>query len=119
MPLDHAYRYLLNGNILAAHTFITHYTTIVVSRSPSLRLSSQPTPVPIGPSDAPKGEVVLTTDPALNFSQLAVLTCQRAQGDRNKIVRESWVRLCGTYASKGGIMAMSEVKKVGLRKVSV
>jgi hypothetical protein len=109
--------YLLNGNILAAHIFITHYTTTMVSRSPSLRLSSQPNPLPIGPADAPKGEVVLTTDSALNFLQLALLACQRAQGDRNKVVRESWVRLCATYTSKGGIMATPEVKKA-LQEVS-
>jgi hypothetical protein len=48
----------------------------------------------------------------LNFCQLAVLTCQRAQGDRSKIVRESWVRLCGTYQSKGGVLASPEVRTV-------
>jgi hypothetical protein len=103
--------YLLNGNILAAHTFITHFTVTIVSRSPSLRSSSQPTPLPLGPSDTTSGEVILTTDSVLNFSQLAVLTCQRAQGDRNKVARESWVRLCGTYQSKGGILTTPEVRK--------
>jgi len=109
--------YLLNGNIMAAHTFITHFTTTIVSRSPSIRSSFQPAPLPIGASDAPSGEVVLTTDLALNFAQLAVLTCQRAQGDRNKAARESWVRLCGTYQIKGGILATPEVRKA-LQEVS-
>jgi len=106
------YRYLQNGNILASHTFITHYTTTLLSRFPSYRSPSQPTSLPIGLPDAPRGEVTLTTDPVLNFCQLAVLTCQRAQGDRSKIVRESWVRLCGTYQSKGGVLASPEVRAV-------
>ncbi|KAG1822242.1 hypothetical protein EV424DRAFT_1398646, partial [Suillus variegatus] len=50
-----------------------------------------------------------TTEPVLNFCQLAVLTCQRANGEKNKVMRESWVRLCGTYQSKGGILATREV----------
>jgi hypothetical protein len=41
------------------------------------------------------------------------LTCQRAQGERNKAVRESWVRLCGTYQSRGGLLATPEVRQVG------
>jgi golgi to ER traffic protein 4 len=48
----------------------------------------------------------------INFAQLAVLTCQRAQGERNKVMRESWVRLCGTYQSRGGVLAQPEVRKV-------
>ncbi|KAG1794511.1 hypothetical protein EV424DRAFT_1530264 [Suillus variegatus] len=48
--------------------------------------------------------------PVLNFCQLAVLTCQRANGEKNKVIRESWVRLCGTYQSKGGVLATREVR---------
>ena len=57
-------------------------------------------------------EVILVNEPIVNFAQLAVLTCQRAQGERNKAVRESWVRLCGTYQSKGGVLATPEVRQV-------
>lgn len=57
-------------------------------------------------------EIVFTTDSTINFCQLAVLTCQRANGERNKAIRESWVRLCGTYQSKGGVLATKEVRIV-------
>lgn len=57
-------------------------------------------------------EVILVKDQVVNFAQLAVLTCQRAQGERNKAVRESWVRLCGTYQSRGGLLASPEVRQV-------
>jgi hypothetical protein len=105
-------RYLQNGNILAAHTFITRFTTTLISRSNSLRSPSQPTALTIGSPDDPSGEVILTVDSVLNFCQLAVATCQRAQGDRNKAAREAWVRLCGTYQSKGGVLASPEVRMV-------
>jgi len=109
--------YLQNGNILAAHTFVTHFTTTLLSRSPSYRSQCQPTPLPIGLADGLIGEVTLTNDPVVNFCQLAVLTCQRAQGDRSKAARESWVRLCGTYQSKGGILAAPEVR-TALQEIS-
>jgi hypothetical protein len=51
-------------------------------------------------------------EPLLNFCQLAVLTCQRANREKNQAIRESWVRLCGTYQSKGGILATKEVRAV-------
>ncbi|KAJ7284401.1 hypothetical protein C8J57DRAFT_1119279 [Mycena rebaudengoi] len=90
--------YLQNGNILGARTFITHFVA-ALPQAPE-------TPLQIG--DA---EVVLVKDQVVNFAQLAVLTCQRAQGDRNKVVRESWVRLCGTYQSRGGLLATVEVRQ--------
>ena len=105
-------RYLQNGNILAAHTFITHFTATLISRYPSRRYPSESTSLSVGSPENPSGEVTLTTDPVLNFCQLAVLTCQRAQGDRNKATRESWVRLCGTYQSKGGVLASPPVRTV-------
>jgi len=94
--------YLQNGNILAARTFITHFT----SSLPRTIYLQSASPIAIGSS-----EVVLVKDPLVNFAQLAVLTCQRAQGDKNKVVRESWVRLCGTYQSKGGLLASPEVRR--------
>ncbi|KAF7375287.1 hypothetical protein MSAN_00415500 [Mycena sanguinolenta] len=90
--------YLQNGNILGAHTFITHFVSALPPASD--------TPLQVG--DA---EVILVKDQVVNFAQLAVLTCQRAQGERNKAVRESWVRLCGTYQSKGGLLATPEVRQ--------
>jgi len=96
--------YLQNGNILAARTFIDHFTFALPE---SLRSKSSTDPIPIGSSS-----VILTADSVVNFAQLAVLTCQRAQGDQSKLMRESWVRLCGTYQSKGRLLAQPEVRKV-------
>ncbi|KAJ7470795.1 hypothetical protein FB451DRAFT_1252276 [Mycena latifolia] len=90
--------YLQNGNILGARTFITHFVSALPRASD----------VPMQVGDA---EVVLVKDQVVNFAQLVVLTCQRAQGDRNKAVRESWVRLCGTYQSRGGLLATVEVRQ--------
>ena len=109
-----ASRYLLNGNILAARTFITHFVAQSTSRRPTLLSSSQPAPIPVGKAadGEVQDEITFTTEPVLNFAQLAVRACQRAQGDRNKTMREAWVRLCGTYQSKGGLIAHREVRKV-------
>jgi len=104
--------YLLNGNILAARTFITHFVSQITSKRPELVSTLQSTPIPIRTSkEGQADEIVFTTDSVLNFAQLAVLTCQRAQGAQNKAMREAWVRLCGTYQSKGGLMATTEVRK--------
>ncbi|KAF7773509.1 hypothetical protein Agabi119p4_5676 [Agaricus bisporus var. burnettii] len=94
--------YLLNGNILAARTFIKHFLSgLPKTYTPSANIVS------IGDND----EVVITSDPLINFCQLAIVTCQRADGDQNKVARESWVRLCGTYLSQGGPLAAPEVRK--------
>ena len=107
-------RYLQNGNILAARTFISHFVAQSTSRRPSLQSAHQPSPIPVGKSaaDTDQDEIVFTTVSELNFAQLAVRACQRAQGDKNKAMREAWVRLCGTYQSKGGPIAHREVRKV-------
>ncbi|CDO74942.1 hypothetical protein BN946_scf184945.g14 [Trametes cinnabarina] len=106
-------RYLQNGNILAARTFINHFVSQLTSRRSSLLSPHQPTPIPVGkPTDSEMDEITFTTDSTLNFAQLAVRACQRAQGDKNKIMREAWVRLCGTYQSKGGLVSNREVRKI-------
>ncbi|KAF8151024.1 hypothetical protein B0H34DRAFT_731040 [Crassisporium funariophilum] len=94
--------YLLNGNVLAARSFIKHFTA---GLPPLVRLESDST-IPVGEKD----EVTMTKDSLVNFSQMAVLTCQRAQGDQNKVMRESWVRLCGTYQGKSGLLASPEIR---------
>ncbi|KAI0635867.1 hypothetical protein C8Q77DRAFT_597016 [Trametes polyzona] len=104
--------YLQNGNILAARTFIDHFVSQLTARRPSLLSPHQPSPIPIGkPTNGEQDEIIFTTDSTLNFAQLAVRACQRAQGDKNKAMREAWVRLCGTYQSKGGLVAQREVRK--------
>ncbi|KAK7032748.1 hypothetical protein R3P38DRAFT_3312881 [Favolaschia claudopus] len=75
--------YLQNGNILGARTFITHFVAALPRTSEA--------PLQVGDT-----EVILVQDGVVNFAQLAVLTCQRAQGERNKAVRESWEGLLAT-----------------------
>ncbi|KAF9007461.1 cytoplasmic protein [Cyathus striatus] len=95
--------YLLNGNILASKTFIKHFISLLPKD-----ILTAATPIQVGETD----EVIMTKDPIVNFAQMAVLTCQRAQGDKSKVMRESWVRLCGTYQSRGGVLAAPEVRRV-------
>ncbi|KAF9558840.1 hypothetical protein CPC08DRAFT_763698 [Agrocybe pediades] len=94
--------YLQNGNVLAAKTFIKHF---VAALPASVQLEPDSV-LPVGNKD----EVKMTKDSLINFSQMAVLTCQRAQGDQNKVMRESWVRLCGTYQSKIAALATPEMR---------
>lgn len=101
-------RYLQNGNILAARTFISQFIAQLISSRPKLRSPLQTSPLPV----TPNSEVIHTTEPLLNFCQLAVLTCQRANREKNQAIREGWVRLCGTYQSKGGVLATKEVRAV-------
>jgi len=104
--------YLQNGNVLAARTFISQFVSQITIARPSLLSTIQSTPVLLPRPNGEPDEVIFTTDQTLNFAQLAVRTCQRAQGDRNKPMREAWVRLCGTYQSKGGLLGTREVRKV-------
>ncbi|KAJ3516513.1 hypothetical protein NLJ89_g1075 [Agrocybe chaxingu] len=95
--------YLINGNVLAAKTFIKHYTAAL----PASVKSESDSTITVGDKD----EVVMTKDSLVNFCQIAVLTCQRAQGDQNKVMRESWIRLCGTYQGKVGLLATPEMRR--------
>ncbi len=108
-------RYLQNGNILAARAFITHLVSQLAASRPDFISPIQSTPIPIGkPVSGTPDEIVFTTDSLVNFAQLAVRACQRSQGDKNKVMREAWIRLCGSYQSKGGLLAVKEVRKVRL-----
>ncbi|KAL0578087.1 hypothetical protein V5O48_003905 [Marasmius crinis-equi] len=93
---------LLNGNVLAARAFINAF----VSGLPG-SVHSDAVPLSIGSNH----ELLITKDSLVNFAQLAVATCQRAHGDKNKAMRESWIRLCGTYQSRGGPLAAPEMRK--------
>lgn len=98
--------YLLEGNILAARTFLSHFISHLSSTRSSILTDK--TPLNVGETS---DVVYVTSDQVFNFLQLAVLTCQRAQGDKNKTIREAWVRLCGSYQSKGGLMADPNMRK--------
>lgn len=103
-------RYLENGNVRAARTFINHFVHKFTAAYPAFTSTTKPNPIPLGTTD----EITLTTDGTINFAQVAVRLCQRAQGDKNKMMRESWIRLCGTYQSRGGVLAQNEIRKVGV-----
>ncbi|KAG8948376.1 hypothetical protein FRC03_000731 [Tulasnella sp. 419] len=91
--------YLLTTNILAARTFLSHFLSLVLAAQPNLLL--QQTSVPITP-DTPGSEMWVTNNPTLNFLQLAIATCQRADPQANGgAARNAWVRLCSRYA--GGV----------------
>ncbi|KAJ7328698.1 hypothetical protein DFH08DRAFT_709198, partial [Mycena albidolilacea] len=90
--------YLQNSNILTVCTFITHFVAALPRASDS--------PLQVGDV-----KVVLVKDQVVNFTQLVVLTCQHVQGQCNKAVQESWVRLCGNYQSRGGLLATPEVRQ--------
>ncbi|KAI0034557.1 cytoplasmic protein [Vararia minispora EC-137] len=97
--------YLLDGNILAARTFLSAFLSHLPLADPPFR-SSEPNPIPIGGDDA----ITFTGVPVLNFIQLLIRVIQRADGERNKPMREAWVRLCGTYQSRGRVLATGEVR---------
>jgi len=94
-------RYLLNGNILAARTFLGAFIPYI---SPS-----KGTAFPIGSTS---DEIIFTPDSSLNFAQLAVHTVQRAAGAQNKTAREAWIRLYGTYRSRAAFFAQPEIRVV-------
>jgi len=89
--------YLLNGNILASRNFLAGLISYI---SPSGEAF---------PVRASGDEILVTDDPLLNFAQLMVRTVQRAAGAQNKTARETWVRLCGAYQARGGILTHPEV----------
>jgi hypothetical protein len=93
-------RYLLNGNVLASRAFLAGFIFYIPPSGETLSVGTT------------GDEVLLTDDPLLNFAQLAVRSVQRAAGAQNKTAREAWIRLCGTYQSRGGVLAHPEVRLV-------
>ncbi|KAF8274694.1 cytoplasmic protein [Lactarius quietus] len=93
--------YLLNGNILAARTFLGAFISYI----------SPPggTTVPIGNTG---DEITFTPDSLLNFAQLAVRSVQRAAGTQNKTAREAWIRLCGTYQPRTALLTQPEIRVI-------
>jgi hypothetical protein len=109
---DSRSRYLVDGNLLAARAFISSFISGIVASTPSLTSSLSSEPVIITRSGEAGDEIVLTVDPVLNWTQLAVQACQRARGTDNKPIREAWVRLCGTYQARGGLLTQPYVRQV-------
>jgi hypothetical protein len=93
-------RYLLNGNILASRAFVAGLISYISPSGDTF---------PLGTTG---DEILVTDDSLLNFVQLAVRSVQRAAGAQNRTAREAWIRLCGTYQSRGGILSHPDVRLV-------
>ncbi|CCO34307.1 hypothetical protein BN14_08404 [Rhizoctonia solani AG-1 IB] len=84
-----------------------------------------PDPVPLKSPDSDLDEVQITTDPTLNFLQLAVQTCQRAgwgpeattseEERNNRVSREVWLRLASRYRTRivGGDVMRDIIDSLG------
>ncbi|WVQ85915.1 hypothetical protein IAT38_008083 [Cryptococcus sp. DSM 104549] len=109
-------------SILPSLTFLTTFLTHLSSPSSSYSSHILPSPIPSQTSFS-MSEVVLTTSPALNFCQLAVLTVQRApaqgvsgveaRGMDGGVGRE-WKMLCARYSRASGVkgvMGQQEVQE--------
>lgn len=101
--------YLVDGNISAARAFMSAFASSILASRPQL---ATPNTVSISRTGEMADDITITTDPLLNWAQLAVQTCQRAQGADNKPIREAWIRLCGTYQARGGPLAQPPVRQV-------
>ena len=100
---------------MAARAFLSHFVLQLTTTRPDLISTLQPSPIAVGKGPGVQSdEIILTTDSMVNWAQLALRTCQRAQGEKNKAMREAWVRLCGTYQSRGGLLTTKEVRKVSI-----
>ncbi|PVF98628.1 hypothetical protein CPB86DRAFT_806777 [Serendipita vermifera] len=102
--------YLIAGNVLAARTFLNQFLTTLIAARPSVLASPNPITIQAlkSASEPPStDEVYLTTDPVLNFLQLAIRACQRAKNPQpqGKQAQEAWIRLCGSYQSRRGLVA--------------
>jgi hypothetical protein len=107
-------------NILAANAFLTRFLALL--QTPSAPSAS----IFIGAAPGPTStdtEILLTTDPTLNFLQLAVATVQRApapgtsavqaRGTDGGVARE-WQQLVARYrriAGTDGVLASKEVSE--------
>ncbi|CAE6425813.1 unnamed protein product [Rhizoctonia solani] len=119
--------YLLNTSILAARTFITTFIGLLLASPQRATLINQhfPDPVALKSPDSDPDEVQITTDPTLNFLQLAIQTCQRAgwgpeartpeEEKYNRVSRETWLRLASRYRTRivGGDVMRDAIESLG------
>jgi hypothetical protein len=106
--------FLLAGNILSARVFLSHFLSLLITTKPSILAQPTPTTFPVVNSSSSTDEVYLTTEPTLNFLQLAIRTCQRAKNaqPQGRQIQELWVRLCGSYQSRRGLVAQPAYREV-------
>ncbi|CAE7116292.1 unnamed protein product [Rhizoctonia solani] len=119
--------YLLNTSILAARTFLTTFIGLLLASPQRATLINQhfPDPVALKSPDSDPDEVQITTDPTLNFLQLAIQTCQRAgwgteartpeEEKYNRVSREAWLRLASRYRTRiaGGEIMRDVIDSLG------
>ncbi|CAE6402728.1 unnamed protein product [Rhizoctonia solani] len=119
--------YLLNTSILAARTFLTTLIGLLLASPQRATLINQhfPDPVALKSPDSDPDEVQITTDPTLNFLQLAIQTCQRAgwgpeartpeEEKHNRMSREAWLRLASRYRTRivGGDVMREAIDSLG------
>ncbi|CAE6437821.1 unnamed protein product [Rhizoctonia solani] len=119
--------YLLNTSILAARTFLTTFIGLLLASPQRATLLNQhfPDPVALKSPDSDPDEVQITTDPTLNFLQLAIQTCQRAgwgpeartpeEEKHNRVSREAWLRLASRYRARivGGEIMRDVIDSLG------
>ena len=100
------------GNILGARSFLSHFLSLLVSSHPEI--VAEPTPITMTVTPAGPDEITPTTDHVLNFLQLAIRVCQRGAigQSQNKQMQEIWVRLCGSYQSRRGVLAQPYYREV-------
>ena len=105
--------FLQSGNVLGARYFLSHFLSLLVSSHPGML--AEPTPITMALTPSGSDEITPTTDYVLNFLQLAIRVCQRgAIGlPQNKQVQEIWVRLCGSYQSRRGMLTQPHYREVG------
>lgn len=107
--------FLLAGNILAARAFLAHFLSLLITTKPAIL--AQPNPTTIQTTDSSTiDEIYATTDTTLNFLQLAIRICQRAKNPppQGKQAQELWVRLCGSYQSRRGLVSQPVYREVRL-----
>ena len=101
------------GNVLGARSFLSQFLSLLVSSHPEIL--AEPTPITMTVTPSGSDEIIPTTDHILNFLQLAIRACQRgAIGlPQSKQVQEVWVRLCGSYQSRRGVLTQPHYREVG------
>jgi len=104
--------FLLCRNILAARVFLSDFIAQLIRQQPSiLSLSS---PITLSSDNSADDEIYITTDPTLNFLQLAIRTCQRGNGlsaDIQRQAKAAFIDLFRRYKTKSEIVGSPVMNK--------
>ncbi|KAG8690642.1 hypothetical protein FRC09_011903 [Ceratobasidium sp. 395] len=119
--------YLLNTSILSARTFLSTFLGLVLATSQKDTLINPhfPNPIPLTSPNSESDDIQITTDPTLNFLQLAIQTCQRAgwgneattseEETQHRASRDAWLRLAARYRTRvaGGDAMRDAIESLG------